>query len=95
MRVSSRGKYRLAEIIGLKNNLDAGESGVYQLGKNKTSLLVNLKYGDDEQWHKLTLLSNQLPTEDEFQRMKKAFKLAKDDNIKKTLNRTKIVEKTE
>lgn len=56
---------------------------------------MNLKYGDDEQWHKLTLLSNQLPTDDEFQRMKKAFKLAKDDNIKKTLNRTKIGEKTE
>ena len=75
VKVSHRGKYRVVEIVDIKMNLEAGESGVYQLGKDKTSIIAHLRYGDSEHWSKLSLLSNQDPNEDEVKRMLLSFKV--------------------
>jgi hypothetical protein len=83
-------KYRLVEIIDVKIDFEAGAKGVYTLGKNKTSLLAKIKYGDIEEWQKLKWVSNSEPTNDEFRRMQLAFRLAKDKSEKSHLRMDKI-----
>jgi len=96
VKVSNRNnKYRLVQIVDLRDNLEAGESGVYTLGKNKTSHLVQVRYGDTQHWSKLSLLSNKVPNEDEFKRMLQAFRVSKDTKVKDILSIIRIKEKGE
>jgi hypothetical protein len=96
VKISNRNnKYRLVQIVDLKQNLEAGESGVYTLGKDKTSHLIQVRYGDSQHWSKLTLLSNKAPDEDEFKRMLQTFKVSKVPELKDILSIKRINEKGE
>lgn len=64
-RVSYSGTYRLAEIVGVKE--EPGKE--YELAKVKTSYQLVLKAGKTARQFKISLVSNQEPTQFEFEDM--------------------------
>eukprot|EP00347_Sterkiella_histriomuscorum_P024355 403331412 len=67
VRFSFSGRYRLAEIVEVKEN----PGNEYELGKFKTSLQLGLRFSNTVRFFKLILVSNADPNEDEFREMLK------------------------